>query len=235
MSSESVTDIEYVYVEMVLNKEHKYEVVSGIFQGIKVREGSTFILLHGKKDVTNIVSLSYYNIMTIEILHKDHKDMTYLTIKEEDQKVALKMIGEVYKGLLKDNFGKGEDGDLINIKRYTNIPEECGGSTTVKPRPSISDTSSTQCNGVGNFANTNNRASTTYLSQKKEIVPSVFNRSTGSKKPTKASLELMREKIDQINDGKFVCDLPEMVEATEDDKEETDHTNLYERDNLHWA
>lgn len=227
------TEIEYVYVEMVLNKEHKYEVVSGMFQGIKVKDVATFILLHGKKDITNIVNLRYYNIMTIEILHKDHKDMTYLTMSSDDQKVALVMLGGVYKNLLEDNLGQGKEGDLINISRYTNIPEDRGGNTVVKQYSQQDKSTHIQYNGVGNFANNRSDSASTYRSTKKEIVPTVFNRSEGSKKPSKSSLELMRGKIDQINDGNFKCVLPELIGATEEDNDYT--TNIYDQDNLHWA
>ena len=228
------TDIEYVYVEMVLNKERKYEVISGMFQGIKIRDGATFILLHGKKDITNIVNLRYYNIMTIEILHKDHKDMTYLTINDDDQKAALGMLDNVYKNLLKSNLGQDKEGDLINVSRYTNIPGDRGGDIIVKQQIQQDKTTHIQYNGVGNFANNRNGSSSTYRATKKEIVPTVFNRTAGSKKPSKSSLELMRGKIDQINEGNFECILPELIGATGED--DNDITNLYEgQDNFHWA
>lgn len=234
MVKDAGTTIEYVYIEMVLNKEHKYEVISGMFQGIKVRDGSTFILVHGKKDVTNIINLRYYNIMTIEILHKDHKDMTYLTMKDDDQKAALVMLSSVYKKLLEDNLGQEREGDLINVSRYTNIPEDRGGNTVTKQYSQQDKTTHIQYNGVGDFANrTRNNTSTYNSTKKKEIVPTVFNRTTGSKKPSKASLELMREKIDLINDGNFECVLPKLIGATEEDDDDT--TNMYNQENLHWA
>lgn len=233
MAQATNTDIEYVYIEMVLNKEHKYEVVSGMLQGIKTRDGVTFILLHGKKEATNIISLRYYNVMTVEILHKDHKDMTYLTTKEDDQKAALTILNNVYKSLLEDNLGQNSDGDLINVSRYTNVPQEYGG-TIVKQHSLPNKPSHMQYNGVGNFANRSGSASTyTPATEKKEIVPAVFNRSVGSKKPSKASLIIMAGKIDQINDGKFVCTLPETV--NEEGEEDDGITNLYDNDYLHWA
>lgn len=233
MVKASGTAIEYVYVEMVLNKERKYEVISGMLQGIKVRDGATFVLLHGDKDVTNIINLRYYNIMTIEILHKDHKDMTYLTMKDDDQKAALVMLSSVYKKLLEDNLGQGREGDLINVSRYTNIPEDRGGKTVTKQYSQQDKTTHIQYNGVGDFASRSGNNTSTYTStKKKEIVPTVFNRTT-SKKPSKASLYLMREKIDQINDGTFEGVLPKLIVDTEEDEEST--TNMYNQDNAHWA
>lgn len=232
------TDIEYVYVEMVLSKSHKYEVVSGMFQGIKEKEGVTFILLHGKKDVTNIVSLRYYNIMTIEVLHTDHKDMTYLTIKDEDQKAGFLILTNIYKDLLDGAFGKYEDNGIINTKKYTNVPEGCSGSTVID-KDNTNDRSINiqyRDRGVGNFANNTNKvinnSSTNYQTYKKEIVPSIFAR-TGTKKPTKLALELMQIKIDQINDGNFKCVLPKTPEDPLED--EPDVVNAYEENNLHWA
>lgn len=235
MAKSAGLDIDYVYIEMVLNKERKYEVVSGMLQGIKIRDGATFVLLHGQKEVTNIINLRFYNIMTIEILHKDHKDMTYLTMKDDDQKAGLVMLDNVYKSLLEDNLGQGSEGDLINVSRYTNIPEDRGGNTVTKSYSHQDKATHIQYNGVGNFANrSNNNISTYNQTKKKEIVPTVFNRTTGSKKPSKASLELMRGKIDQINDGNFECVLPKLIGATEEDKDD-DVTNMYNQENLHWA
>lgn len=218
------TDIDYIYVEMVLNKEHKYEVVSGMFQGIKIKSGSTFILLHGKKEVTNIINLRYYNVMTIEVLHKEYKDMTYLTMKAEDQNSALSMLESLYTG-----FTKGKsNGSLIDVTKYKNIPEDCGTVTTV-------DRNKTQTSsyGVGDFVRNVSDSNVYRPAKKKEITPTLFHRATGSKKPNRTSLEEMRKNIDQINDGEFVYELPKMVE---DDKEdEDDSTNLYNDDSLHWA
>ena len=221
-------DIEYVYVEMVLNQEDKYEVVPGLFQGIKIKEGSTFILLHGKKDVTNIINLKFYNIMTVEVLHKEHKDMTYLTTSIEDQKAALCILNTAYNKLLESNFVSEKDSDLINITNYINVPEEYYESTINNLKNVRDKSTHIQYNGVGNFANTNNSFQT--QNKKKELVPSILSRN-GSKKPSKNSLALMQTKIDQINLGKFEQKLPEILEDIDDQ----DTTNLYDETNLHWA
>ena len=215
------TDIEYVYVEMVLNQDDKYEIVPGLLQGIKVKEGSTFVLLHGKKDITNITNLKFYNVMTVEVLYKDHKDMTYFTISAEDQKAALGILNNIYEELLKNNLALEKDGDLINIKGYTNVPEEYYEGTI----KNIKDKSThIQYNGVGNFAN--NRSFQT-LNKKKELVPSIFSRAE-SKKPSKNSLVIMQTKIDQINLGKFEQELPETLK-------DVDETNLYDETDFCWA
>ena len=95
--------IEYIYVEMVFNpkgKLNKYDVISGLLQGIKIHLGSTFILLHGKKGATNVVNLAFYDIMTVEVRHKEYKDMTHLTTKDSDQKFALNLLNTLHKDFL---------------------------------------------------------------------------------------------------------------------------------------
>jgi hypothetical protein len=229
-------DIEYVYIEMVLNQEDKYEVISGLLQGIKTKEGSTFILLHGKKDITNIINLKFYNVMTIEVLHKDHKDMTFLNSSADDQKLALGILNKVYEELLKNNFALEKDEDLINILNYINVPEEYykGTITKSKENNSIQSKSThTQCNGVGNFANSDANKSLHTPNKKKELVPSIFNR-TKSKRPSKASLDLMQKKIDQINLGEFKCDLPYTLGNPDEKTNDKDALNLYEN-SLDWA
>lgn len=231
------TNIEYVYVEMVLNQEDKYEVVPGLLQGIIVKEGSTFILLHGKKNVTNIINLKFYNVMTIEVLHKEHKDMTYLTVSADDQKSALSILNQVYEKLLENDFASEKDGDLINILKYTNVPEEYykGTITNLKGVNSTQDKSThIQYNGVGSFANNDINKSFQTLNKKKELAPSIFSR-IGSKKPSKNSLILMQKKIDQINFGNFQCDLPDIPEDLTKKIDDRDVMNLYNDEYSDWA
>ena len=231
------TDIEYIYVEMVLNQQDKYEVVPGLLQGIKEKEGSTFILLYGKKDITNIINLKFYNVMTIEILHKEHKDMTYLTNSADDQKSALDILSKVYEKLLGNNFASEKEGNLIDILGYTNVPEEYYKGTVVslKGNNSTQDKSThIQYSGVGNFVNGNINKSFQTVNKKKELVPSIFSR-TGSKKPSKNSLILMQKKIDQINLGNFQCDLPDTPKDLIKKTNNQDVINLYNDKCLDWA
>lgn len=242
--------IEYVYVEMVLshieakvrNKSDKYEIISGLLQGIKTNNigcfgPGTFVLLSGEKDATNIVNLKFYDIMTVEVRHREHKDITYLTTKNSDQQHALTLLDSLYKDLLENGFGQNGEKDLVNISKYVNVPKEYYNGTAMNLNSTIPDAQHNRANnfhehydrnGVGNFANTNAldhpATQTTLLNKKKEIVPGIFNR-TKTKKPSKNHLLLMREKIDQINSGEFECNLPEGFENLNADPETA--RNLY--------
>lgn len=141
-------DTEYVYVEMVFiqkNGFNRHEIISGLFQGIKVYKGSTFILLHGIKDAINIINLAFHNIMTIEVRHKSHKDMTHLTTKKSDQAFALTMLITLNKDLLENEFGQSNDKDLINITKYINVPREYHNNPTINLNSPVTY-------GVGDFA-----------------------------------------------------------------------------------
>lgn len=222
-------DIEYVYVEMVFDRKDKannYEVISGLLQGIKIDKGSTFVLLHGKKGATNIVNSKFYDIMTIEVRHSDHKDMTYLTESDSDQALGLGQLNTIYNDLLKNTafVPNKEDNDLISVSKYINVPKNYYGETPTNSS-NITNNNFNQhySSGVGNFVNNQHvKNVTTVLNKKEKIVPFIFNR-TKTKKPNKQSLSQMQIKIDQINKGEFICTIPEIPEDID-----TDTKNLYE-------
>ena len=224
--------IEYVYIEMVLKQNDKYEVIPGLLQGIKEKEGSTFVLLHGKKDITNIINLKFYNIMTIEVLREKQKDMIYFKINLDDQKIALITINKVFNELIQNNYFDDKDIDLINITKYTNVPEDYYDGTIIKPKTTSIIQTKPIHSGVGDFANT--RTNTTAFSANKteELEPSFFNR-TKTKKPSKSCLLLIQEKIDQINIGKFDCKLPEILDKPVE-RAGQEEPNMYEETNYCW-
>lgn len=212
------TDIEYIHIEMVFNqkgKPNKYEVVSGLFQGTKTHNDSIFILLHGKKDATNILNLDFYDIMTIEVRYKEHKDITYLTAKSNDQKLALTLLDTLHKNCLKDSSFKQNEEDLIKISKYINVPKEYYDTGTQLKTPEYVN------------KNYNTVANNSYNSnKKKEIRPFVFGR-VGTTKPSKNHLVLMQKKLDQINANEFECNLPDIFVENSDIKDKNIH-NLYD-------
>lgn len=232
------TSIKYIHVEMVSDQGNKcdgYKIISGLLQGIKIKGNITFILLYGKKEVTNVINLKFYDIMTVEVLYTDRKDMTHFTIRNDDQKLALRMLIDVHKEILKSNIVHDNDEDLIDVSKYIDVPEDyCNDiiETTNLLNKSL-------YSGVGDFANTHVGHPTvlqTVLNKKKEIVPSIFGR-VKSKKPSKDCLSLLQEKINQINDGKFKCILPEIPEDFNNRIKEKnrDTKNLYEENNQQWV
>ena len=237
-------DTEYVYVEMALtgnrNKISTYEIISGLLKGIKTKDNSTYILLHGKKDATNIANLKFYNIMTIEVRHKEHKNMTHLTVKESDQRLAIKTLNAIYVGLLKNNFGANKDGSLVDIKKYINVPDEYYVNNLSSKPTHLSSKSTPDYSraldrtpAYNTSYNRNNNIATRItgnVNVKKKLVPSIFSRLNGSKKPSKNQLSSMQKKIDLINSGKFKCNLPKTIEDLDGDK----GTNLYEDPNMFW-
>lgn len=199
----------YVYLEMILNKDTKYDVVAGLFKGIIEKDDDKFILLHGLKDSTNVLNLKFYNIMMIEELEEDYKNMMYLNSEESDQKMAMEEVEKLYSKMLGAEMGLENDPRILDIKKFKNVPKEyVEGKPLEKPATSATHTT----NGVGSFANPNIRytgASGTYAKTpvKADPEPSVLGR-TQNKKPLKAALDLMEEKINQIMAGTFVPVLP---------------------------
>ena len=218
--------IDYVYIEMVFNQLDKNEIVSGLFKGITTKDGFTFILLQGKQEGTNVVNLKFYNIMTIEVLRKKYKDLTYLTIDKEEQKIGFDMLNKLYDELKPLHINSSHSKNIININEYTNVPEDKRLTTNKTAAKKVVETNS-------NFQSHNyyrNNTSSIYV--KKTMVPCVFKRT--STLPGEKILELLQEKLDKINTGEFKPTLPEIMNSpVKDSAKEIDPVNLYEEDYMY--
>lgn len=213
-----VFDTKYVYVEMTLNKEAKYDTVTGMFMGIVERNNETFVLIQSVKDTVAVLNTKFYGIMTIEALGAEYKNMAYLHNGADDQAMGLKVLKEYYDLLLQNGFGMKNDTKIIDVDRYTDVPSEYKTPATVDYAKSVTGaastngaTAATTVYGTGTTKTPYAAATTTYYAAaKKDPQPATFGRSK-TKKPTKTELDLMQEKIDQIKAGTFVFELPETV------------------------
>lgn len=221
---------DYVYLEMVLNKETKYDVVSGLFKGIIEKKGQTFILLHGLKNSTDVLNLKFYNFMSIEELTGDFKNYTYLNSEQTDQDTALEMVTAIYKELMAAGFGLVNDGKLIDIEKYRKVPVDYKDG-----KPLVTGTGTAgSASGVGSFANpgtryvNNNGIYSRNTVIKKDPEPSLFKR-TKTKKPTKVAIDLMVEKLAQIRAGNFEPSIPDTlgVDAAGEHDADDDDTSAY--------
>jgi len=214
--------VRYVYVEMILNKETKYDVVAGLFKGLVEKAGETFILLHGLKNATAVLNTKFYNIMSLEVMEEEYKNMTYLTSETSDQELAAQMLDELNTALLENDFGLKNDAKIIDIEKYLDVPTDyLDGKKIDKDKAAAGTT------GVGSFAAPGTRyqppASGVIYSKstpQKDPEPSIFSR-TKSKKPNKAALALMCEKIQQIMAGDYEHELPETMGEEEEPADKT--------------
>jgi len=232
-TTQEVCKTSYVYLEMILNKDTKYDVIAGLFKGIIEKDDDKFILLHGLKDSTSVLNLKFYNIMMIEELEDDYKNMMYLNSEDSDQKMAMEEVEKLYSKMLEAGMGLENDPRILDIKKFKNVPKEY-----VEGRPLEKPATAHTTSGVGSFANPNIRyagAGGTYAKTvvKADPEPSVLGRSqNGLKKPMKASLDIMEEKINQIMAGTFVPVLPETmgedVDGVGDAVETEDELAMYQ-------
>lgn len=199
----------YVYLEMVLNKGVNYDVIVGLLKGVIEKNGQTFILLTGLNNATNVLNTKFFNFMTIEEREGDYKNLTYLTAERVDQETAMEIVQKMYTDMIEGGMGLVNDGKIIDIEKYTEVPDDY---KTGKP---VGGTAATPgaVSGVGNFASPGTRFQNTgslYNRQatiKTEPSPSLIKR-TKSKRPSKVVLETMLEKVQQIRTGDYEPDLP---------------------------
>ena len=191
-------NIEYVAVE-IIDKEalsENCEVITGLFKGLAILENDDvkqlFILVAGPKDAVDIYSFKYYNVMTLIVLGKDTKAMTYFTLASEDQKVALEILKSVVVKMYAENRMLEHDPDIIDISTFKNVPDDI--------RKSHKTASRTQ----DDFSTVN----TPYV--RKDPEPSVIKRME-TKKPTKKILLDMITKIVNTKKGTFTVILPKIL------------------------
>jgi hypothetical protein len=205
-------EIDYIYMEMVLNKDTKYDVITGLFKGIVEKKGQKFVLLQGLSNTTNVLSTKFYNIMTIEVREGDYKNYTYLTCEKVDQDIGYEKIEKLAKTLLDNGFGVANDPEIIDTDKYKEVPKDY-----VEGKPLGNGTAqSGTASGVGSFASPHSRYSQgahTYTKQttvKPDPVPGLIAR-TKTKKPSKTALEEMLEKVRQVTADTFEPELPEIM------------------------
>ena len=195
-------NIEYVAIE-IIDKEAQLqscEVVSGLFEGLAILENDNvkqlFVLMSGPKDAVDVYSLKYYNIMTLVILGKDVKSMTYFTLDTEYQEVALETLKTIVIKMRAENRMVKNDPDIIDISTFKNIPDYVRKSQ--KTTSKIQDS---------NYPLQNN-VNASYV--KRDPEPSVIKR-TKTKKPTKKALLDTITKIANIKKGVFAITLPKIL------------------------
>lgn len=207
-------NIKYIALELVDKNaiSNSCDIIAGLFKGLAVLKSNDitqlFILLSGRKeDTTEIYNTKYYNTLSLTVLGKDTKAITYFTTDEKDQDMAIKSLKELVDVITEENRMLEFDPDIIDISTYSDIPNDVG---------KIYKTNNESCTVFNNKINNN----TDYV--QKEPEPTLIKR-TKTKKPTKEELLILAAKIKDIKDGVFVNTFPE----TKGD-EAINVTNCYE-------
>jgi hypothetical protein len=208
--------IEYVAIEIIDKKAspENCEVITGLFKGLTILESNNvkqlFILVAGPKDAVDIYSFKYYNVMTLIVLGKNTKALTYFTLSVEDQKVAIEALKSIVVKMYAENRMLGQDPDIIDISTFKNVPDDI--------RKAHKTSSKVQSN-----INTpqQNVPCTSYVRRDPE--PGVIKR-VKTKKPTKEALINMITKIADIKKGTLTIALPEIL-GDEDEDEDDDITS----------
>ncbi|RLF88111.1 hypothetical protein DRN34_00040 [Thermococci archaeon] len=229
--------LKYVYVELISTEGSKFDVVRGLFSGFKSKveddkekEGDEFFLLYHEKagptvtskvqPVTSLYNTKYYDIMHIEILKNDVKELVFMTKEEEDQQKAYNMLVDVVKEMLEEKRMYKDDEGIIDVATYNSIPtDRASADDDVKSTDTTATRRRTAACGYNTNAGFNNY---THSYQKKEPEMTMLKRTKG-RKPSKVALERMWAKLDEITEGVFEPKLPELqgddeVEETEDNK-----------------
>lgn len=201
----------YVHIEMIFSKDKRDDVVSGLFKGILESNGDTFILLHGPKDSTKALNTKFYDLLSIEVLEEEYKNLYYPRILKSEQEEALKIVRELYKALLDSGFALATDPVIIDMAKYSELPEAYKeGKTTVTTKDtSVTVHRSATVSSYGRHCNMTNHYTPTVTV---EPEPKFFQR-TDSKKPSKSDIEIMFAKLDLIKKGEYT---PVLVSTPED-------------------
>lgn len=210
-------DTEYVYLEMIRDEGgQNYDVVAGLLQGLHDKDGDLYVLLGGLKGCTEclLVGDDGYDFLSIEVLEKDFRNMSYCKKERHDQEQALKIVQDLYKDLKENGYEDKPHSGLIDIKKYVNVPEEYMDG---KPLDATKTTKGTYNNHRNHYSPTATGTTYTKTQPKPDPEPASFSR-TKTGKPTADDLTALSELLDQLAAGEVTLELPE---TPEDDVEET--------------
>lgn len=226
-------DTEYVYLEVIRDKGGSdYTVVGGLFKGLYEKNGDTYVLLNGLKGCTEALLLGAFDFMTIEVLEKDYRNLTYCTKEASDQEQALKIVQALFKELKEAGLEEKPGAGILDVNKYTNVPQEY-----VDGKP-IDATAKTGSTGSGSYSNRTNQYSpsntgTTFTKTqpKPDPVPAAFAR-TKTSKPSADDLVALSALLDQLTAGEATLELPDTPgddpeEANAAAEEEDHYNNMY--------
>lgn len=203
MAVQNEKELRYVIVELVGEKGTANSIEKGLFKGIKkeVLGAANFLWLKTGNNVVKACNLGFFNILSIETYDGDVKAFTFFMAGEEEQKKAYKEIDSIVSRL--SHMLNNEDPQLIDVEKFTDLPSSFGSHNNSKINTNPSNAMVT---GAANYnADLYNKD---FSYEKKDPEPFSFKRDT--KKPTKAALMRMKEKLDLIAKGEYKYELPEM-------------------------
>ena len=211
-TKDNTCSTKYAYLELVFEKDNSYEVAAGLFKGLLDIKGSKYILLQGTKDTVDVMNTNFYDIMTIEQAEEKTKSMVYLTNNEDDQETAMRMLENIYKDLIDGGKALENDPNIIDISKYSGVPEEYSM-------------------GLNNSSTSTINRSTTPTVPKKEEGPKItfIERDEDSKKPTTKELDTLSSMLDAIKTGKLKIDVPQL-KGDESDEDSNDNNSSTDDD-----
>lgn len=209
----SKTRKKYVHLEMIFSKDKRDDVVSGLFKGILESNGDIFILLHGAKDSTKALNTKFYDFMGIEELEEEYKNLWFFKSLKSDQEEALKIVRSLYKVLLDNGFSLATDPVLVDIEKYSELPEAYKeGKSSVASKGTGGSVYRAPANTYSHAGGYHNRT-TTYTPPAAVEPEAKFFQRTDSKKPSKSDLDTMFAKMDLIKKNEYK---PVLVDTPED-------------------
>jgi len=178
------------------------KIEKGLLRGVTEEEGG-FIWIKTLSKVARMCSLNYYNILSVETHDGQTRCLTFFKAETHEQVKALELINKTVKEF--EHIIEEKSG-LINVEKYTNTPTEnemkAGTSTTANKPISCGTKTPTLYTG-NHHSNLNNP---TPYRREPEAMP--FKRE--DRKPTKAALKKMRDKVLAISKGEFDYKLPKI-------------------------
>lgn len=217
--------IKYVLVEMIRSNETKLlssSIIVGLFKGLRSENMATaekekkeqlFILLEDKNKALRALALEYYNIMSLEVYDGATRVLSFYRASTEDQALAFDQAAQIINELHEAQRTLAADENVIDIATYSTIPSVYGTDD-------INKSPGTQTSSMFQGARSKDvihHHRNTQSWQKKDPEPCLIKR-TG-KKPTKAAMDAMRDKVVQLNSGDYTVTLPEIED--DDDEEST--------------
>jgi len=223
--------IKYVVIEMIKSDETKLlssSIVTGLFKGLRVEDmaGSVtvgdkkeqlFILIEDKDKALLAKAIDYYNIMSFEVYDGTTKVLSFYRASKEDQDKAFDQAAQIINELHAAQRTLTADDSIIDTSTYSSIPTIYG--TGIINKSTAGTQASSKFQGAGDRSTIHTQHNNKRW-VRKDPEPFLIKR-TG-KKPSKAAMDAMREKVVQLASGDYTVTLPE-IEGDDEDEPETIH------------
>lgn len=214
--------LKYAIVELVGEKASTENIECGLLRGLGEQDGDNFVWLITGKKIARGYNMAYYNILSVVIFDGITKTYTFFMADEDEQKEALKAVEEAYEGL--KEIALTEGGTLLDVSKFKYVPDDFGKINSI---PKHQEASSSSTGNASRDTGLKKPSNDWYGQNNQGIINNTYSREPEAhtwkrttRKPTKKTLEKLRDKLALIAKREYEFKLLEIKGDAEAEKQQ---------------